>query len=526
MSIGSTTIGPFLAQYGFTADPFELTNSDSEPLLSTYFVPPPFFSSVLGDPTNPRPVAVFAPRGTGKSAQRLSVEEQSRANKDFLCVTYDDFGITSKAHLQSVNLDHHLTQLSIRMTLAILAHLEMHEGSISSLSKHQRHVALYCSRTLLGNLTQQQYAEALGSVKTLLDKGGEVWAKYGGVVATILAGLLKKVGLDDLTIPTELKESFQRADSLRYIFSQLLEIAQTLGYKSTYILVDKVDELSQTSQDSQASWRLVQDMLTDLPLLETSGAGFKFFLWDQVRSFFLEQGRSDRVQMHDLRWTPEDLRLILRRRLQAYSDGRISDISALLADDCADLDLETLVVYLAAGSPRDMVRMCKAIIDEATRVGGNAGGVTRRQLFSGITSFSRSFAEVACAGRLPELRKIGNVTFTINQLASDVFNVSENAARSRVQKWQDSGIVRKVDERPNRVNRPLHVYSITDPRVAIACSETMELDLVLDNYMVLCAACGELQVVGDSQFRCTACDQVQTLESVQSLWQSAIQART
>jgi hypothetical protein len=519
MSLGTTSIGPFLAQYGFAADPFELTNSDSEPLLSEYFVPPPFFSSVLGDPGNPRPVAVFAPRGTGKTAQRLSVENQSRANQDFLCVTYDDFGIRSKSQLQGLDLGYHRAQLIVRLTLAVLAHIDIDAESVKNLNKHQRQVIVHCCRAFLGDLTQQQYAEAAGSVKTLVNKGAEIWTKYGGVIAVIITGLLKKAGLDGMTIPSELKQSFEREDSQQYLFSELLQIVQSLGYKSTYILVDKVDELSQTAQDSQASWRLVEDMLTDLPFLETKGVGFKFFLWDQVRSYFLENGgRPDRVLTHELRWTPEDLRIILRRRLHAYSAGSVTDIAALLAADCADINLETLVVYLAAGSPRDMVRLCKSILDEATRVESQSGGVTRKQLFDGISTFCRSYAELACAGRLPELRKIGNVTFTINQLASEVFNVSENAARSRVQKWQDTGLVRKVDERPNRVNRPLHVYSISDPRVAIACSESLGLDLVLDNFLVLCGGCGHLQITGGAEFRCTDCDQVQAVADVNSLW--------
>lgn len=520
---GDTKISPFLARYGFTADPFELTNSDSEPLLANYFVPPPFFSSVLGDPNNPRPVAVFAPRGTGKTAQRLSVENESRENLDFLCITYDQFGISSKAQLEIIDLAYHQTQLIIRMTLAILAHLESRDKSIDVLSKHQRQVVLHCSRTYLGNLSQQEYGQALSSVKTLGDKGSEKWQKYGGVVATILTGLLKKVGIDDLAIPSELQKSFEREDSLQYLFGQLLGVAASLGYKSTYILIDKVDELNQTSQDSAASWRLVRDMLVDLPFLETPGVGFKFFLWDTIRPLFLEQGgRPDRVLTHELRWTADDLRLILRRRLEAYSGGQVREISSLLtADVAAEINFETLVVYLAAGSPRDMIRLCKAVVDEATRTDDNGLGITRPQLFAGIRRFSKEYAELICAGRLPELRKIGDVTFTINQLASEVFNVSENAARSRVQKWQDSGLVKKVDERPNRINRPLHVYSLADPRVAIACSETLELDLVLDNFLVLCGACGALQIVGETKFRCTGCDQVQAVGGVDSLWVAA-----
>lgn len=519
MAEDDTSVSKFLASHGFTADPFELTSSDSEPLLDRYFVPPPFFSAVLGDPKNPRPAAVFAPRGTGKTALRLAVEAKSRANRDFLCITYDQFGIKSKAHLESIDLNYHLGQLLVRLTMAALAHLEKHEGSISALNKHQRQVVVYCSRTFLGDLTQLQYSQALASVKTLYDKGVDVWAKYGGLVATVLTAILKKIGIEDVSIPAELRDTMKREDSLQYLFAQLLEISRVLGYKSVYFLVDRVDELSQTSQDRAASWRLVRDMLVDLPFLESRGAGFKFFLWEPLHDSFRDDGgRPDRVLVHELNWTTDELRVILRKRLEAYSDGRVTDISSMLDNDCVDIDLETLVVYLAAGSPRDLVRICKAIVDEATRTGSDGELVKRAQLLAAIRSFCRQYAETACGSRLAELRKIGTVTFTINQLASGVFNISENAARSKVQKWQDSGLVEKVDERANRVNRPLHVYSISDPRVAVACSESLELELILDNYLLICGRCGSLEIAGDAEFRCTGCDQVQVSKTVDSLW--------
>ncbi len=517
---GGTRIDPFLDLFGFQADPFELTNSDSEPLLDEYFVPPPFFSAVLGDPQNPRPVAVFAPRGTGKTAQRLSVEARSRTNQDFLCITYDEFGISSRRMLADADLDYHLQQLITRLTLALLAILDETPERVKHITKHERQVLLHCAREMLGSLTQQEYATALGSVKTLKDKGSEFWARYGGVVGNAITVLLKKVKLDDLTIPTEVSASLSRPDSLRYLFEQLLSTVKSVGFSSTYILVDRVDELPQTSQNAQACWQLVRELLINLPFLETPGVGFKFFLWDQIRQSFLDDGgRPDRVLTHELNWKSDDLREMLRRRLSAYSSGRISNIAQLF-DPTIGVDVESLIVYLSAESPRDMVRLCKAIVDEATRTGSlPTNGIADRQLFDGIITFSRDYADLVTAGRLPELRKIGSVSFTINRLASDVFNVSENAARSRVQKWMESGLVHKVDERPNRVNRPLHVYAIRDPRVAIACSEGVDLELILDNYLVLCGNCGRLQVVGETSFRCTECDQVQQLSAVTSLWQ-------
>jgi hypothetical protein len=57
----------FLAKLGFTANPFQFTNADEEDHLQSYFVPPPYFDSVWGDPSKPVTHVIFAPRGGGKS---------------------------------------------------------------------------------------------------------------------------------------------------------------------------------------------------------------------------------------------------------------------------------------------------------------------------------------------------------------------------------------------------------------------------------------------------------------------------
>lgn len=64
----------FLAKLGFIENPFQSTNADEEEHLQTYFVPPPYFHSVWGDPDIPSSQVIFAPRGGGKSAQRRMIE--------------------------------------------------------------------------------------------------------------------------------------------------------------------------------------------------------------------------------------------------------------------------------------------------------------------------------------------------------------------------------------------------------------------------------------------------------------------
>jgi hypothetical protein len=64
----------FLKLVGFESDPFASTSAADEPLIDQYFVEPPFFPAVIGDPKSRKSNIVFAPRGGGKTAQKIMIE--------------------------------------------------------------------------------------------------------------------------------------------------------------------------------------------------------------------------------------------------------------------------------------------------------------------------------------------------------------------------------------------------------------------------------------------------------------------
>lgn len=101
----------FLEAFGFDTNPFQFTNADDEPLLSEYFVAPPYFDSVYGDPSHPASCMVFAPRGAGKSAQRRMVESYA-PEETILSITYDSFRNPSRQHLLEMTVADHLTNVA------------------------------------------------------------------------------------------------------------------------------------------------------------------------------------------------------------------------------------------------------------------------------------------------------------------------------------------------------------------------------------------------------------------------------
>lgn len=64
----SASLNHFLEQIGFNQSPFTQRSAEVEQHLDRYYVEPPYFQSVLGDPTQPTSRIYFAARGNGKTA--------------------------------------------------------------------------------------------------------------------------------------------------------------------------------------------------------------------------------------------------------------------------------------------------------------------------------------------------------------------------------------------------------------------------------------------------------------------------
>ncbi len=109
-----------MARFGFSEDPFASTNAADEPLIDHYFVQPPFFPAVIGDPRKPKSNVVFAPRGGGKTAQKIMIERRSVAERDFLCISYDRFPAESLKQLSDADSEYHVTNITRLLLIALL----------------------------------------------------------------------------------------------------------------------------------------------------------------------------------------------------------------------------------------------------------------------------------------------------------------------------------------------------------------------------------------------------------------------
>ena len=490
-------------------------NSEDEPLLSSYFVPPPYFATVMGDTAHPHSNVVFAPRGGGKTAQRLMIELQSET-VNFLCITYDLTELPPEASLDGANWEFHISHICRRILLAILVAIEEDRFQVELLDLVQRALLVDLVRKHLGTLSEQEFKWGLAAVKTFGDKASDIWRKYGGVIALTISALMAKVGLGAQSLEGIQGSLALRDDSLRNNFERLVEIVRSLGFTSLYVLVDKVDESSLTRGDARRSFDYVKALLTDLPTLETRGVAFKFFLWDQLAPMLAtEGGRPDRIPQVMLHWTQDELKQMLSQRLSTYSSGAVTSLNQMLCPDSV-VDLDTLAVYMGAVSPRNVIRFAGAVASEATRV-GPVSCISDGAVWSAVSQFAKDISAEIAASYISDIRRARRVSFTINYLANDVFRTTSQAAGNKVRAWENAGLVKRIGEVPSPGNRPMLLFAISDIRIAITAIPEFAPVALIDVYAKVCPNCGALLITQEATVICSSCGSDFSVETLQSL---------
>lgn len=337
-------------------------------------------------------------------------------------------------------------------------------------------------------------------------------------MATVVGALMAKAGIEGSTIDRDLVSTpASLAAGARDLLTDLLAISKKLFWRSVYVLVDRVDETSATANSPQAAFDIVSKLLISLPTIQQTGVGFKFFLWDQTERFFMEAGgRPDRVMIHRLRWSVEELTEMLSRRLRAHSEKRIGSLNDLLSSE-AGLDAHLLICHVAHGSPRDMIRIAKQVIAEATKSQVGEARISRDNVMIGIGEFSKQRVDELYPRFSAEFSRVPNANFTTPQLANDVFRITTQAMRQKILQWVEVGAVRKVAEQPTGENRPLHVYAFSDPRILLRGFHASTIELNLDNYLLECEHCRLIAIGSDAAFTCAECGSDVVLKDARSL---------
>ncbi len=481
----------FYENLGFSNHPFAKTNADEEPNLKSYFVPPPYFDSVVGDALLPCANIILAPRGAGKTAQRRMVENYS-IEKRFLAVTYDRFEFAAGETIENITLQYHLRNILIRILISYLSYASESPDVIKQLSKKEQSQLSLFINTYLGDLTGERLQELMKELKSLPEKFKEFWSTHIGVLESVANFLLKQYDFESIDLPNAPQEEKRLSETYKYQLEILLILVKKLGFSSIYVLVDRPDETELTGNDPGKTYLLIKPLLKDLELLGLEGYGFKFFLWDQIEPFFRKDARPDRIAQYKLKWTMNNLKKVLSARLKAFSGGTIADFNSIMTKDTdIPYDIDDIICLMSNGSPRNMIRMCEKIFSMQAEKDIDSTSIDITSFDQGIIEFSEVlFIEKYGEELLKVIQRIGRELFTINYIANDVLKISTQAARNKVAEWTKVGLIKQVGTVSiPTANRPLHFYCVIDPITVRLINRKSTLREFLDDRWITCEFC-------------------------------------
>lgn len=474
---------------GFKAHPFAKTNADEEPDLAGYFVPPPFYDAVVGDPSIPVASVVLAPRGGGKTALRRMLEEAA-VEKNYLPVSYDRFEFSAGQGVDGINLQYHLRNIICRLLVAYLSNLADKADLLKRLPpEDKRRISLFV-HSYLGDVTGDGMQELLKELKGLPERFKDFWREKVGFLESVINILLKSYDLESIDLPTVRQEEKSLSETYKYQLEYLGKLTASIGFRSVYVLIDKPDETELTGNDAAATYRLIQPLIRDLELLSLNGFAFKFFLWDQIEDLYRKDARPDRVQEYQLSWKREGLERLLSERLKSFSEGRFTKFRELCEPNIG-FDPDSAICLMAHHSPRNVIRICERIFAAQAERNPESTLIEIDAIDQGILTFCLQVArDHYAADHIRELQRVGRELFTINFLSNDVFKVQANAVRNKITNWTNAGLIKQIGTiSVESSKRPLNFYYIAEPSIIRLVHRNVGLAQFLQDRWVPCDAC-------------------------------------
>jgi hypothetical protein len=362
---------------GFLSNPFLHDLAQDEPALPSYYVKPPYFEHVLGEARNQTSRLVFGDFGRGKTALRRCIEvDARRSSSRVLCISYDSFPYLSRDKPPSaVTLRDHIDEVMRSATVALLM-LSHHSGA-SRLTAVQREIARWCVTRYYKSLTSAEVESHSRAVSTLPEHYWRRSKEHGSTLANwlnkALAPLTKATSAASSPEVRETYEAFE--DDPLFLLQKMYDLLEPFDVASIVVLVDNVDQCGPEMQEPDNILRFLKPMLFHYNLLSLQDLrrtrqvfGFKFFLpYGQTLKAELRKAkfRFDRVITNTVEWCDEEMRLILHKRLEHYSNRKVGAL-ARIADDP---DVDDKIVRMARGTPRHMLIVGQMMLEEYDRLG-------------------------------------------------------------------------------------------------------------------------------------------------------------
>lgn len=477
--------------------PFENYVAEQEPAIVDYAVKPPYFEALSARSKNRSSFILFGERGAGKSATRLTVfqeiwSERGKGGNVPFCINLTDFSFATSGRNVIVNEEKFIQEVAFLCIEGLLTWLSTLEEAdrkvyLEALDENEKSLCYRLLRDFYASQSNNKRIRSAREAMTLLSQTSiaksklwieKKWEPISNMIANISEILASKALNAKAEINKDISSALNSKKDQEHIdailtLNQLVELVAIFGFNGLVILIDKVDETEATNNSSDKTAELIYPLLAKVQLLEVKNFSWIFFLWQSIRNNFEGDQfpvRLDKIGHATVSWDDAFFIEMLDRRMQYFSNNRYG-FSGLFEKDINIPLIQKELIKISMRSPRELIRLVDVIIREHDRKYSseeNISLLTNNSVENGIDTYVKDRISSIYGERiLAQIFRLKRTTFS-NKDVQNTFRVGAQSARTRIQSWENAGIVKYNGTRAAEGalgGKPANEYIILDARI-------------------------------------------------------------
>lgn len=495
-----------LRTLGFTTNPFSSYVAETEPDIEQYFVRPPYYSEILERGKSAKSFILFGARGSGKSASRIAFyktcwSRRKQGKSAPLAIVLDDYQRILSSGLEKVDVGSFVEEVAFLVIEGLLVWLSALDPSereiyVEGLTSNELELIVeflkrfYFNRPALARTTSAKQALRLlnqawpTEIKLWADKK---WDALADLIASLSSALANRASQAETGILPGLRDMLKlnktelnNSEYARALLSRLVEISKIFEFDGIVVLIDKVDETSETNSSAASSAKLLYPLMSTTQMLEVDNFGWLVYLWDKVKELYgpNEHGvRVDKIANATIQWPEKFLVELVDKRLAFFSQHAVTSFNQLCSEELSQGATLKEMVRMSMNSPRELIRILDITIREHDESGSN-GPLVRSSVDSALDKYViERLPSLYPKQVLQQVSRINQIQFTNGDL-QPIFKSGAQNVRNRIKKWQDCGIVGQVGSRPaqgGQQGRDAFLYAVIDSRVHRLISRSLVL---------------------------------------------------
>ena len=181
---------------------------------------------------------------------------------------------------------------------------------------------------------------------------------------------------------------------------------------------------------------------------------------------------------------------MLSERLKAFSSGKVTSLHSI-ADVNLPMPLDKVIAICAQGSPRNVVRICKEILDQQSELNSGASKLSEEAINAGFATIARNLTqEIFSPSVVKDLQRVRRCDFTIRYVYSDVFRFTQPAGLNKVRSWQNTGAVIQLGTiQEAKGKKPSNHYGLANVLLAKYVFQRSHIRDFIEQKIRICPTC-------------------------------------